>query len=646
MRIRNVGSWTLGVSLTVLSLISNCLAQDLNPSNPEQTPTEAVPAASTQTQALEEAGVAPSASTSTNDISTAPFQQVTEEKPVPLNIHQSRPLAEIVKLVNSGVEEHVLMAFVTNSASTFNLSAEEIIYLKDIGVPDVVVTAMIVRDQALRENSLIASAQVPEPPVAASAPEVAPQPDAAAQQYPPEPGPPAGEIASDAGFYNALAPYGNWVDVEGYGRCWQPTVVVANPGWQPYYDCGRWIYSDCGWYWVSDYSWGWAPFHYGRWFRHNHLGWCWMPDTVWGASWVSWRYTDNYCGWAPLPPGAYFTVGVGLTYHGHHVRHFEDCGLRPSNYRFVAWNHFHDRDFHHYRLAPEHRDQIYNHSVVATGFTGDNHRIKNDGLPPQKVATSTGTPLRPVAIREVGGTARVGGRVERFEPSNRTVTIYRPGLGQTTPRTTGTKSSGVAPRTGSQSAAPIILRGPQNSATKETPPPNSVVVIGRKNPDGSQTFTRTTVPSANRPAPSALAERSATWTGKNSATPWADNEVASEAPMRETPGQNAWRQGTPDNPGYRSPVYVPRNNVPGSQYQQRPNPGYMPSAPSSQPSARSGTANPTTHYTPPPSFNAPQRSTAAPAPAPAPSRPPVEARPAPSAPPQSGPAQPGNRNPR
>src|SRR5262249_52470601 len=208
-----------------------------------------------------------------------------------------------------------------------------------------------------------------------------------------------------------------------------------------------------------------------------------------------------------------------------HVSHSDDCGLRPSHYRFVAWNHFNDRDFHHYRLPPEHRDRIFNHSVVATGFTGDNHKIKNDGLPPQKVAASTGTPLRPVAIREVGGTARLGSRVERFEPSNRTVTIYRPGLGQTTSRTTGTKPSGMTPRVpgaGSQSAAPIILRGPQNSATKETPPPSSIVVMGRKNPDGSQTFTRTTVPSTARPAvPSALAERSATWTVKNSATPWA-----------------------------------------------------------------------------------------------------------------------------
>ncbi len=43
-----------------------------------------------------------------------------------------------------------MLAFVTNSTSTFNLGAEEIIYLNDIGVPSAVVTAMIQRDQVLK----------------------------------------------------------------------------------------------------------------------------------------------------------------------------------------------------------------------------------------------------------------------------------------------------------------------------------------------------------------------------------------------------------------------------------------------------------------------------------------------------------------
>ena len=75
---------------------------------------------------------------------------VSVEKPLPHNINPRGPLAEIVKLVNSGVNESVLLAFVTNSVHTFDLGAEDIIYLNDIGVPAAVVTAMIQRTRNSR----------------------------------------------------------------------------------------------------------------------------------------------------------------------------------------------------------------------------------------------------------------------------------------------------------------------------------------------------------------------------------------------------------------------------------------------------------------------------------------------------------------
>src|SRR5580704_8418203 len=56
-------------------------------------------------------------------------------------------------------------------------------------------------------------------------------------------------------FYSDLSPYGQWVDLAGYGWCWQPTVVAGNPQWQPYSDDGHWIYTDAGWFWQSDYPW-------------------------------------------------------------------------------------------------------------------------------------------------------------------------------------------------------------------------------------------------------------------------------------------------------------------------------------------------------------------------------------------------------
>ena len=135
-------------------------------------------------------------------------------------------------------------------------------------------------------------------------------------------------------FYNTLAPYGSWVVVGGYGRCWRPTVCVYNSSWQPYCDNGHWVYSDCGWYWASSYAWG-ATFHYGRWFRDASFGWCWYPDTVWAPSWVTWRYSNNYCGWAPLPPHTAYQAGVGIVYNGGNVSVGFGFGLGASCFTFV-----------------------------------------------------------------------------------------------------------------------------------------------------------------------------------------------------------------------------------------------------------------------------------------------------------------------
>jgi len=669
MKVRILGKWGLGAALVVASLAARCLAED-----PSPPPAQTTSVAEEATNAPPPKAIEPTLAQTTNgvEITEAPVSPIAQEKTVPPSIHPTRPLAEIIKLANSGVEEGVMMAFVTNSASTFNLSAEEIIYLKDIGIPDRVVTAMILRDQTLRADSataLAAAAPPPseEPPVAPNASEVAPQPDAMAVQYPPEPATAPTEVADDSAFYSSLAPYGNWVNVGGYGACWQPTAVVVNPGWAPYYNCGRWMWTDCGWYWCSDYTWGWAPFHYGRWFCHSRLGWCWAPDRVWGPSWVSWRYTDSHCGWAPLPPGTSYAFGVGLTYHGHPVSHNHDLGLKAPNYRFVAWNHFRERDFQHYRLAPQQREQLFKHSVVATSFSGDSHNIVNDGLPPQKVASATGTQVRRVAIRETGGTARHPGDAEHYDPNGRTVTVYRPNFGQAQTPGPGapvlspdTKSHGVSvaapasapmrnsgnldepvngyartapsqPAARPAQAAPLILRGPQNSAVKETPPASSLVIIGRKDPNGAQTIYRSTVPAANaRPAPGAdtvLSSRALPGSSAASATPWVENQLA-----RETPNQT-WQQNAPAvaNPGYRPWTYAPRNATPNPAYNyERPATAYRAPTPAYQAPARS--LPPEVPRSAPPPPNNGQRSYSPPPPPPAA---PAPARPAPSAPPTS-----------
>ena len=59
---------------------------------------------------------------------------------LPPNIYPTSPLAQVIKLLQAGVGEDVIKNYVSNSSSTFNLDSDKIIYLKDIGLPDDVVT--------------------------------------------------------------------------------------------------------------------------------------------------------------------------------------------------------------------------------------------------------------------------------------------------------------------------------------------------------------------------------------------------------------------------------------------------------------------------------------------------------------------------
>jgi hypothetical protein len=134
-------------------------------------------------------------------------------------------------------------------------------------------------------------------------------------------------------FYDALQPYGDWIYVEGYGYCWEPYPELVGDGWQPYTD-GYWAYTDGGWTWITDEPFGWATYHYGRWMQ-NYGRWCWVPGYEWAPSWVSWRQSDEFIGWAPLPPEASWSVSVGF---GIWTDSYYDIG--PGWYNFVPHHLF------------------------------------------------------------------------------------------------------------------------------------------------------------------------------------------------------------------------------------------------------------------------------------------------------------------
>ncbi len=172
-------------------------------------------------------------------------------------------------------------------------------------------------------------------------------------------------------FYQNLDPYGDWREVGDYGYCWQPRNV--NPGWSPYSN-GRWLYSDVGWTWYSDEPFGWAVYHYGRWANIASIGWIWVPGTEWGPGWVSWRQSDQYVGWAPLPPEAHFRINIGFS---SWVDNYYAIG--PDHYRFVE-----NRNFGSRRLASVFIDQSQNYTIInrttnITNIRYENNTIRNDG---------------------------------------------------------------------------------------------------------------------------------------------------------------------------------------------------------------------------------------------------------------------------
>ena len=132
-------------------------------------------------------------------------------------------------------------------------------------------------------------------------------------------------------FYDQLDPYGDWLEVEGYGYVFQP-AVGARPDWRPYTD-GAWLHTDRGWAWKSNEPFGWATYHYGRWIRLNKRGWVWVPGSEWAPAWVAWRSNEAYVGWAPLPPEAYSANGFNSA-----VDEYYDIGA--GSYVFVGLREF------------------------------------------------------------------------------------------------------------------------------------------------------------------------------------------------------------------------------------------------------------------------------------------------------------------
>ncbi len=303
-------------------------------------------------------------------------------------------LYDIIDLAKAGCGEDVLLAYIDSHNETYDLSTTDIVYLKDIGVPETVIAEMLRRPAEMADVAL----QPEGGPLVVR--------DYSALNEIPE-----GEALDESHFYSALSPYGRWLETEEYGSVWQPYHTVHHEDWAPYRDGGRWIQvTSSGWTWHSDYTWGWAPFHYGRWTYHPRHRWIWTPGRVWAPAWVSWRRCDTHIGWAPLPPEAVFAPEVGFTHYGRPVTRGFEFGLSFRDYHFVRWPHF-GGDYHRHCLRPWSSRPVYESSQVVLGLSFSNGHFNNVGVELAYVNSHLVEPIRPCGLRSYhghGGPIRAG----------------------------------------------------------------------------------------------------------------------------------------------------------------------------------------------------------------------------------------------
>src|ERR1043166_5098042 len=174
-------------------------------------------------------------------------------------------------------------------------------------------------------------------------------------------------------FYTRLESYGDWIETGDYGYVFSPREAESSPRWRPYTN-GRWVYSDAGWMWISEEPFGWATYHYGRWTRLRGIGWVWVPGNEWAPAWVSWRKSNDYVGWAPLPPEARFDQRTGI--HNWSDSYYD---IGPDQYCFVASREFGAPRVEQTLLPPERNVTIVDQTTNVTNITYNNTTVVNEG---------------------------------------------------------------------------------------------------------------------------------------------------------------------------------------------------------------------------------------------------------------------------
>ncbi len=186
--------------------------------------------------------------------------------------------AEVVKLAQSGVGEDVILAYVKNCQATFNLSANDILALKDAGISPKVLTAMLNHDGPVQSQpeSFSYDQKLYAPSPAQASPQPAPSIAAAPATPPPPPASPPPAVTPAP---QVQSPAPTTVVVQQAPPAPQVEVIPVAPGPEYEWAPGYWSWRGGTYIWIGG-CWMHRPrpgvvWVGGHWSRHPH-GYVWV----------------------------------------------------------------------------------------------------------------------------------------------------------------------------------------------------------------------------------------------------------------------------------------------------------------------------------------------------------------------------------
>lgn len=392
-------------------------------------------------------------------------------------------------------------------------------------------------------------------------------------------------------FYTKLEPYGDWHETADYGYVWQPREAEQSRTWRPYTD-GHWVYTDAGWTWISEESHGWATYHYGRWTRLRNVGWVWVPGDEWAPAWVSWRASNEYVGWAPLPPDAEFDRNVGIK---KWADNYYDIG--PEQYAFVTTRELGAPRLERAVLPAEQNVTIVNQTTNVTNITYNNTTVVNEGPSYEEFRSRS---QQPIGRYRLERRTEVNADVPRPVVRGGSIEIAMPALPVAQPAERPRNLKGViAQAVVDYSSGIVVDRNEVEKArakmkAEATPPPNAppkAEVRATAATQSSAASTNTAPPAMRK----AEKTSSATPTPLGAAMPSATASATS--PLRRLPGVGAsvfpTASVSPRPSATKSPEITPSESSTPS-----PAPAELPSVSASPSASRTVIASPTSSIYP------------------------------------------------